>query len=79
MPKNIELSVDRDDDLGLIFIELSENSNPNFIITEKKIMIAPWMLGYILKLMLILDILHPKVLQNALDEYNDYKRREING
>ena len=71
------VTLERDDNIGVIYIEVEKNNNPNLIISEKKLMIAPWALGYLLKMMLIHGIIHPKLLLNAVEEFNRYKK-EVN-
>jgi len=75
--ENIELTIDRDDNLGLIFIEIGSNKNPNFLITEKKLAVAPWMLSYLLKMMLISGIITPRFLIGIVDEYNNLKQEVL--
>ena len=81
MPERVSnfIKIDRNNNLGVIFIEIKENTNPNFMITPKKILIAPWMIGYLLKIMMITGVLSPKVVLNAIDEYYDYKKEVRNG
>jgi len=72
----MKITVNYNQTFGTIEVSVDKNSDLNFVITDKKFIISKKTFSLLLKMLLFMGIISPRLLYGILEEYYTY-RKEI--
>jgi len=75
----MKIDVNLNNTFGVIEVSIDKNTNMNFMITEKKLLLSKAALSLLLKTLLFSKIISPRLLHGVLEEYYTYKKEIENG